>query len=76
MKKLLIYALFLILLVAFVFANDFTVKTSSVRDVITLDDIASFDLTIKNLGISDSFSIYYNGVEWDIPAISFYNYQF
>ncbi len=71
MKKLLIYVLILTLLVTFVSATDFTVKTTLIKDVIDIDEVASFELTIKNFGVSDSFRVYYNGVEWDVPAVSF-----
>ena len=70
MKKLLIYTLFLVLLVTFVSATDFTVKTTVIKEVIDIDEVASFELTIKNFGVTDSFRVYYNGVEWDIPAVS------
>ncbi|MBT7496784.1 hypothetical protein HN662_00460, partial [Candidatus Woesearchaeota archaeon] len=70
MKKLLIYALLLTLLVTFVSATDFTVKTTAIKEVIDIEDVASFELAIKNFGVSDSFRVYYNGVEWDIPVVS------
>lgn len=62
MKKLLLLA---ILLVCSIAAHAVDVEVTPITDVISLDDTASFDVTLSD-PLGGEYRVYYGGVEWDI----------
>jgi len=74
-KKTALLVLILLFCLPVIYAFDFTVESIPIKDEISLDDVAKFDLNItNNLQIKEEFRIYsLNYPEWDVttePIIS------
>ncbi|MBW2998544.1 hypothetical protein KY321_03310 [Candidatus Woesearchaeota archaeon] len=70
MRKLTLYVLIILLLTTFASASSIDAKIVPVKDAISANEEAAFQLQITNSGLSDDFKVYYNGIEWYMTPVN------